>query len=88
MSTAVKIVHRGANDWRLKDARNKKEIVLAKAWRELNRLNPNFLSKLLGREVGEDEAQIAATIVQWAGTSEGSKFFEENLKKASGIVKL
>lgn len=83
-----KIVHKGINAYRLQDTGNRKEIVYAKAWRELNRLEPDFLKKLLGREPTENDAEIAATVIQWLGTKSGANMVEDCLKKSTGLVKI
>lgn len=81
-----KLVHRGINVHRLQDVRNKKEIILAKAWRELNRLNPEFLGHLLGREPSQSDAETAATIIQALGERKNFLWLEETLKKCQGLV--
>ena len=80
--------HKGARAYRLQDSSNRKEIVFAKGWREFNRLNPNFLSTLLGREPTEQDYESMATITQWMGTKEGMRFVEDCLKKCQGLVKI
>lgn len=83
-----KIIHKGVNDYRLKDTRNRREAVFAKHWREMNRLNPKLLSNLLGREVTQEDATVAATVVQYLGQKEGFKELEEMIKRSMGLVKL
>jgi hypothetical protein len=83
-----KLTHRGANDHRLQDSKNRREAVFAKQWRELNRLNPNFLSSLLGREATQQDAEVAATVLQYLGTREGFKELEEMIKKSTGLIKI
>lgn len=83
-----KLTHRGANDHRLQDSKNRREAVFCKQWRELNRLNPNFLSSLLGREATQQDAETAATVVQYLGTREGFKELEEMIKKSTGLIKI
>ena len=83
-----KIIHKGINDYRLKDSRHRKEIVFAKAWRELNRLNPDFLTKLLGRPVNQNDAEVAATVIQSLGEKNNFTWLEETLKKCQGLVKI
>lgn len=82
----TKLVHRGYKDHQLKDTSRRKEIIFAKGWRELNRLDPDFLSRLLGRPATQDDAIIAATVVQWLGEKKGIQFLEDNLKKCQGMV--
>lgn len=82
------LTHRGAKDYRLNDSKNKREIVLAKAWRELNRLHPDFLDRLLGRRASQTDAEVAATVIQALGEKHNFMWLEENLKKCQGLVKI
>lgn len=83
-----KLTHRGVNDYRLNDSRNRRESVFAKHWREINRLNPKLLSNLLGRDATQEDATVAATIVQYLGQKEGFRELEEMLKKSTGLIKV
>lgn len=80
--------HKGAQAYRLQDSSNRKEIVFAKEWREFNRLNPNFLSSLLGRNPTDSDRESIATIIQWMGTKNGLKFIESSCEKCKGLIKV
>lgn len=83
-----KLIHKGVNHYRLNNSANRREAVFCKQWRELNRLNPNFLSSLLGREATQQDAEVAATVLQYLGTREGFKELEEMIKKSTGLIKI
>lgn len=83
-----KLVHKGVNQNRLNDTRNRREIVFAREWRDFNRLNPEFLSSLLGREATQEDAETAASVIQYLGTKEGWKNLQEILKKCIGMIKI
>jgi hypothetical protein len=84
----MSLQHKGVNSHRLNDSSNRKEAVFAKYWKELNRLDPTFLPRLMGREVTQVDAEVAATVVQYFGTREGFKELQEMVKKASGLIKV
>lgn len=86
--TTSKLKHRGVHGYRLQDTNNRREIVFSKQWREINRLDPDFLSTLLGRTATQEDATVAATIIQYLGTKSGFMELEEMIKKSTGYVKL
>jgi len=79
---------KGRNSYRLKDTSTRKEQIFAKAWREYNKENPNFLKDLLGEEPTEEQIEILSTLMQWMGTKYGIRLLEETLKKCTGMIKV
>jgi hypothetical protein len=82
-----KQMHTGLKAYRLGDdgPSSVREKAFAEQWQQEQ--NHDLLAYLLGEanlkaEVSERDAQVAATIIQWLGTSVGQSF----LQKVDGIV--
>lgn len=79
---ANKQIHTGLKAYRLSDdgPSSDREKAFAEQWQQEQ--NQDLLAYLLGEsnhkgEVSERDAQVAATVIQWLGTSVGQAFVEK-----------
>jgi hypothetical protein len=93
----MKIKHEGSHLYRLHpDAGNPLEVIYAEAWEKQNERRSGMphgtLEYLAGNgqdpvAVTQEQATIAATVIQWLGSPVGQRFVEECLKKGGFEVR-
>lgn len=82
-----KLVHNGLKSYLLQDSKHRKQIVFARAWKELQKNRPDLLEKLLEKNPTQEDATNLATLIQWLG-GDGFKWLEEIMKKCNGLIKV
>lgn len=50
------------------------EAVFVEQWRTVNKQSGEALFRILGRRPTQDEADAAASVIQWLGTEDGQRF--------------
>ena len=81
-----KIQYKGVHSYRLQDSSNKKEILFNKAWKDLNKNDPDFIAELLMRQPTNEDIEAMSTILQWLGTSYGFLWLEKITDKCRGMI--
>lgn len=75
MSAPLK--HQGIHFERLNPTlNNPREVAFAEQWR-IEQSQGNVLHHLIGRCPTQEEATVAATVIQWLGSNVGMSFIEE-----------
>ncbi len=59
---------------------------LAQSWFDLMRDDPGLFSKILGRPATKRDRQVAATVIQWLGTTIGERFLRRVLREHDAIA--
>lgn len=87
-STRRFLEHKGYDDHRLTDPiRNESEITLATEWVKWNKDDgPHGFIKHLIPDPTQRDAKVAATIIQWLGTSIGLAFFAETIRQSPQLA--
>lgn len=80
------IRHEGVSVHRLRpEADNPREVAFAEAWKNRNTHFHRTLVDLVGPEVSQRDATVAATIVQWLGSPVGSCFLCDVINASADV---
>ena len=75
------LIHKGYHTRRLNDE-NPREVAFAEAWENQNQYG---LMKKLVPDCTDRDAQVAATVIQWLGSSVGMGFLLDVITKSSDV---